>query len=86
MKTIRYSNKARKQLKRIPRHCQDAIFETVDKLVTFPNCKGLDIKNLKKGKYGYRLRVGRYRVFFDDQETIKVVAIQEVEKRDGRTY
>jgi mRNA interferase RelE/StbE len=32
------------------------------------------------------MRVGRYRVLFDDKESIQVIAIQEVKKRDNRTY
>ena len=36
--------------------------------------------------YDFRLRVGRYRVFFDFDGQIKIIAIQEVKKRDERTY
>jgi len=32
------------------------------------------------------MRVNRYRVVFDDKEAVKVIAIQEVKKRDDRTY
>ena len=39
------------------------------------------LKSLKDHQYGYRLRVGRYRVFFDlEDEDIKVYLIQEVKK------
>lgn len=86
MKEIRWHNRARKQMKRIPKNYQDAIFDSIDKLVGFPECAGLDIKYLKKHKYDCRLRVGRYRIFFDNKESIKVIAIQEVKKRDERTY
>jgi mRNA-degrading endonuclease RelE of RelBE toxin-antitoxin system len=30
--------------------------------------------------------VGRYRVIFDYAKVIKIIKIQEVKKRDGRTY
>jgi mRNA-degrading endonuclease RelE of RelBE toxin-antitoxin system len=73
-------------MKKIPKEYQDAIFRSVDCLVDFPSCEGLDIKALQQHKYGYRLRVGRYRVFFDDQAEIQVIAVQEVKKRDERTY
>lgn len=86
MKEIRWHNRARKQMKRIPKNYQDAIFDSVDKLVGFPGCASLDIKYLKKYKYDCRLRVGRYRIFFDNKEAINVIAIQEVKKRDERTY
>ena len=86
MKTIQWNNKARKQMKRIPKNYQEAIFESVDKLVEFPNSKGLDVKQLKNHKYDFRMRVGRYRVLFDDKEQVQIIAIQEVKKRDNRTY
>jgi mRNA-degrading endonuclease RelE of RelBE toxin-antitoxin system len=35
----------------------------------------------------FRLRVGRFRVFFDlEQSEVKIYLIQEVKKRDERTY
>ena len=60
--------------------------EAVDDLRAFPNSRNLDVKALKSYKYGYRLRVGRYRVLFDFDGTIKVIAVQEVKKRDEQTY
>ena len=86
MKTVEWHNRARKQMKKIPKQYQEAIFNDIDQLADFPNCKSLDIKPLKNHRYDYRLRVGKYRILFDDQETIQVIAIQEVKKRDGRTY
>jgi len=86
MKEIKWHNRARKQMKRIPKNFQNAIFESVDKLANFPECTNLDIKYLKNHKYDCRLRVGRYRIFFDNKDAIKVIAIQEVKKRDERTY
>ena len=59
MKTINWHNRARKQMKRIPRPFQEAIFNAVDQLVEFPNCKNMDIVSLKNHRYDYRMRVGR---------------------------
>jgi len=73
-------------MKRIPTQYQKAIHEHVDQLETFPNNKNLDIISLQNHKYDYRMRVGRYRIFFNDKEEIKIIAIQEVKKRDERTY
>jgi len=39
------------------------IFAAVDELRNFPDCR--NIKALKSHKYDFRLRVGRYRVFFN---------------------
>jgi len=58
----------------------------VDQLGTFPKCERLDITELKNHPYGYRMRVGRYRVLFDYAKVIKIIKIQEVKKRDERTY
>ncbi|MNO07198.1 hypothetical protein D3C81_2292950 [compost metagenome] len=49
-----------------------------------PDCQ--NVKVLSNHQYGYRLRVGNYRVLFDWDGGIKVVAVQEVKKRDERTY
>ncbi|MHC8385012.1 type II toxin-antitoxin system RelE family toxin [Pseudomonas sp. LB3P14] len=45
-----------------------------------------NVKALVGHSYAYRLRVGSYRVMFDWDDAIKVVSIQEVKKRDERTY
>jgi mRNA interferase RelE/StbE len=36
--------------------------------------------------YGFRLRVGPYRVFFDYDGAVHIVRIEEVRKRNERTY
>ncbi len=86
MNEIIWHNRARKQMKRIPKHYREAILDSVDRLGTFPKCEGLDIKELKKYHYDYRLRVGRYRVLFDHADAVRIIEIQEVKKRDERTY
>lgn len=49
-----------------------------------PNCT--NVKSLINHTYGYRLRVGDYRVLFDWATVIKIVDVQEVKKRDENTY
>jgi mRNA-degrading endonuclease RelE of RelBE toxin-antitoxin system len=49
-----------------------------------PNCQ--NVKALVNNQYPYRLRVGNYRVFFDFDDTLKIVSIEEVKKRDEHTY
>jgi mRNA-degrading endonuclease RelE of RelBE toxin-antitoxin system len=56
----------------------------VETLENFPNAA--NVRALVAHEYGYRLRVGRYRVFFDARTEIRIVKIQEVKKRDGNTY
>jgi mRNA-degrading endonuclease RelE of RelBE toxin-antitoxin system len=36
--------------------------------------------------HGHRLRVGNYRVLFNVLATVEVINIEEVKKRDERTY
>ncbi len=86
MNEIIWHNRARKQMKKIPDHYKDAILESVDRLSSFPKCEQLDIIELKKHRYQYRLRVGRYRVLFDHKNVVKIIEIQEVKKRDEHTY
>lgn len=73
-----------KQLRKINRHENAAIPSAVNDLVAMPDCQG--VKALTNHRYGYRLRVGRYRVLFDYDGEIRIVEIQEVKKRDERTY
>jgi len=84
MNEILWTPKALKQLREIPKDFSKKIFDKVSELKGFPAVH-LDIKRLQ-GRDGYRLRVGRYRVIFDYNRGIKVVKIEEVKKRDERTY
>ena len=45
-----------------------------------------NVKSLTNHEFGYRLRVGSYRVFFDFDGAIRIVSIKEVKKRHGHTY
>ena len=44
------------------------------------------VKQLVNHKYDYRMRVGRYRVLFNCENEVKIIRIEEVKKRDERTY
>ncbi len=84
MNTITWSKKAQKQILKISKQNAIVIYDKVDNLQHFPDCQ--NVKALKKHKHDYRLRVGDYRVFFNHESTIKIVRIEEVKKRDERTY
>lgn len=45
-----------------------------------------NVKTLTGHEYGYRLRVGAWRVLFDFDGQVHIVSIEEVVKRDERTY
>lgn len=86
MRTITWNNKARKQIKKIPNPYQGAIYLHIGMLESFPDIESLDILPLTNHKYDYRMRIGRYRILFNDHEQIQIIEIREVKKRDGRTY
>ena len=84
MNLIKWKKKAAKQLSKINFANQDAIVDGVDELEAMPNCK--NVISLTNHEYQYRLRVGNYRVFFNFDGVIHIVYIEEVKKRDERTY
>lgn len=84
MNSIFWTPKAVKQLRKIDRQHRVAIRDAVGTLTAMPDCQ--NIKALTNHRYGYRLRVGDYRILFDWGSEVRVVEIQEVRKRDERTY
>lgn len=82
MNKIIYQPKALKQLRKIP--AQKQIRTKIAMLRDMPDC--INVKALKNHIYQYRLRVGDYRVFFNFDGVISIVSIEEVKKRDERTY
>lgn len=84
MNTIKWHTKALKQLRKIDRQDNAAIRFAVNSLAGMPDCQG--VKALTDHRYGYRLRIGHYRVLFDYDGEVRIVEIQEVKKRDERTY
>ena len=85
MYTIYWQQKARKQVAKIlDRTIRMNIEEAVSTLSDLQTEK--NIKPLTNHQYGYRLRVGNYRILFDATHEIQIIDIQEVKKRDERTY
>ncbi len=84
MNAIEWKRKAIKQLKKIHPAEQKNITNAVARLANFPDCSG--VKSLINYQHSYRLRVGNYRIFFEHTDCVKVITIEEVKKRDERTY
>ena len=85
MYKITWKSKAVRQLSKIKdKKSKIAIFEGVDTLTNYPSCT--NIKQLKNHRYDFRLRVGRFRVLFSVREEVEIIDIEEVKKRDERTY
>lgn len=83
MYTINWTRAATKQLQRIDRQGQKAIVAAVGALAEPDSAR--NVKALVDHKYGFRLRVGNYRVLFDLDTVIRIAKIQEVRRRDGKT-
>ena len=64
---------------------QSAILKAVAALADCPT-NAANVKALKGHDAGYRLRVGSYRVLFDLDDGVRIITVQEVKKRDERTY
>jgi len=84
MNQVYWSKRAERQLEKIPADYQKKIVVKVQALKDYPRCIG-DIKQLQ-GQPEKRLRVGRYRVIFNHDATIEIIRVEEVKKRDDRTY
>ena len=85
MYKIEWQPKAFRQLRKIREHkTRLMIFNAVDKLQNWPDCR--NVKALQPPKSGYRLRVGNWRVLFDLKTFLEIIEIEEVKKRNERTY
>lgn len=78
MYTLKYRQQARNYLARLPLKIRSAIVSNLHQLAADPDSPSLDIDALK-GRKGFRLRVGPYRVIYtrqDDRLVIEVVTIR----------
>ena len=81
---IEWRNKARKQVRKIgDRKAVERIFAAIEDFAAGRPC---DIKALTGHQYTHRLRAGRYRVLLSVDRVIEVAVVEEVKKRDERTY
>lgn len=69
---------AEKQLDKLPDQIADTLLNTLDGLAKDPRPDGC--KKLK-GRLGYRIRKGDYRIIYDVQDTVLIVEIVAVGHR-----
>ncbi|CAO3363737.1 type II toxin-antitoxin system RelE family toxin [Azospirillum palustre] len=81
MHTIRYTAAALKALRRMPRNVADLIRQKVQEVAADP-AAARNVKKLK-GRDGYRLRVGDWRVVYDIEDGILVLIVIDVGPRGG---
>ena len=85
MNAINWQPKALRQLRKIDARIGKQIRQAVStELVDL--AKARNVIALTNHEYGYRLRVGNYRIFFEHDGAVSIVSIEEVRKRDERTY
>ena len=85
MNSIDWQPKALRQLRKIDARAGKQIRDAVG-IELIDLAKARNVTALTNHDYGYRLRVGNYRVFFDYDGAVRIVSIEEVRKRDERTY
>lgn len=85
MNSISWQPTALRQLRKIDAHAGKQIRAAVSTEL-LDLSKARNVKALTNHEYGYRLRVGNYRVFFEHDGAVRIVSIEEVRKRDERTY
>jgi mRNA interferase RelE/StbE len=73
---------AQKTLKSLSRPDRNRIAEKIMHLGRNPDNPSLDIKRLIGEPY-YRLRVGDWRIIFDRDDDVKIIAIEKIKPRGG---
>jgi mRNA interferase RelE/StbE len=87
MYRIGVSARARRQLKKLAKKDRAAfqsVSDGIESLADWPETRR--VRALRSHESGYRLRLGRFRVLFDVDETRRIVLVREVVKRNERTY
>lgn len=82
--TVIVKAQARKKLQSLPRPDRLRIADKINQLGYNPDDPELDIKKLE-GEPGWRLRVGGWRVIFDRQDAVRIIAIEKIKPR-GDAY
>lgn len=81
---IEWRNKARKQLKKLRNPL--AVRRILTAIEDFAAGRACDVKTLVDHAYTHRLRVGDFRVLMTIDVVVEISWIEEVRKRDERTY
>ena len=84
MNEVQWSTRALRQVRKLPDSDRRQISEAVADLENMPNCQ--QVIALQNHRYGYRRRVGKYRILFDWDSIVRIVSIEEVRKRNEHTY
>jgi len=80
--TLLIKKQAKKTLQSLARTDRNRIAEKITLLGENPDNPTLDIKPLQGEPY-YRLRVGQWRIIFDRDDEVKIIAIEKIKPRGG---
>lgn len=79
-----FTKRFEKQIKKFPKKEQLKILEKVSNITPDPRLTSIKLESTKPPIY--RLRVGEYRVFFEINDTLKIMKITDVKRRTTQTY
>jgi mRNA interferase RelE/StbE len=79
---VLFSRDAIKALTRMPRNTARVIRRKIDLLATDPYAQNNNVKKLT-GRPGYRLRVGDWRVIYDLDDALRILAVERIAPRGG---
>ncbi len=82
--TLLIKEQARKKLQSLAKPDRLRIADKISQLGYDPDNPELDVRKLE-GDPGWRLPVGGWRVIFDRQDTVKIIAIERIKPR-GDVY
>ena len=82
--TLLIKKQAKKKLETLSSLDRLRITEKIVLLGNNPDDSRLDVKQLEGQPY-YRLRVGKWRIIFDRQDTVNIIAIEKIKPR-GDAY
>jgi mRNA interferase RelE/StbE len=82
--TLLIKKQAKKALKNASRPDRNRITEKIVLLGMDPDSPSLDVKKLQGEPY-FRLRVGKWRVIFNRDEDLEIIAIEKIKSR-GDVY
>ncbi|HUU39623.1 MAG TPA: type II toxin-antitoxin system RelE/ParE family toxin [Desulfatiglandales bacterium] len=80
MYALKYRQQARNYLARLPLKIKSTIVNALHQLAENPDNPSLDIDVLK-GREGFRLRVGQYRVIYTRQDDRLIIEIVKIRPR-----
>jgi len=84
MNVVQWSTRALRQVRKLPDDVRQQISDAASDLENMPDCQ--QVKALQNHRCGYRRRVGQYRILFDWDSIVHIVSIEEVRRRNERTY